>query len=706
MAAFAEPVVTELTIDARGAEQGAAQYVRAMANAQAAMERQAAVSSKLFEVNNKQAQVTKQMAAANDNVASSWKAVNDNMKSAGNSFLSTAESIITTTGHLKLVALAAYALSPAFRSVANSGFVTVVSSIGLLGPAATSAARTIVSVLSPALSFISRLAIPIGIVVAGWQILNSVINTGAGLLEKYGNAGRVLFGGDVEENLKKLTKLQTDTISLEQVRYATELGSRLNEAKRTIDEFFRVQVDLTDPALKLQNIWVAIVEAIAKALSLLPTIPGAMAAGAQAIGNSSIWNKLGLDWGWNLPGKQRLLGQDQTETVSIEEALRLARGRLAASMGGGFAGRFTQSISDLANPPKKEDDKKNEVQEFDRLLASIERTTAAREADALTVGKSVGEQMRLRTEFRLTEVAQQDIVKHGGNLEDYSERIKKIADRAAEAAQKFAELTAQKKAQFDLDTIFLSDLDKQIAAVQQSLHGDGWRSFMNDGLAATMRLTSAMNEFSNTSREALKGMASEIRTSMQSGATFADAMSNATVNALNRIADKLMQMAIDQLWAKAFGGNGGGFFNIIASLFGGGGGGGGGPPPSFSAKGNVFDQGMMIHPYALGGIASDILVKPTLFPMANGMGLAGEAGPEAIMPLRRGSDGRLGVASQGGGGNFTFAPVYQIDARGSNMSEEQFMAILAKNNKQLAKDIDRSLPDRFAAINRDPRKRG
>jgi len=50
-----------------------------------------------------------------------------------------------------------------------------------------------------------------------------------------------------------------------------------------------------------------------------------------------------------------------------------------------------------------------------------------------------------------------------------------------------------------------------------------------------------------------------------------------------------------------------------------------------SANGNVFYQNKVV-PFARGGIVN----KPTLFPMANGTGLMGEAGPEAIMPLRRG----------------------------------------------------------------------
>jgi phage-related minor tail protein len=53
-----------------------------------------------------------------------------------------------------------------------------------------------------------------------------------------------------------------------------------------------------------------------------------------------------------------------------------------------------------------------------------------------------------------------------------------------------------------------------------------------------------------------------------------------------------------------------------------------------------------IKPFAAGGVVG----TPTYFPLASGgMGLAGEAGPEAIVPLARGADGRLGVAMNGGG---------------------------------------------------------
>lgn len=66
-----------------------------------------------------------------------------------------------------------------------------------------------------------------------------------------------------------------------------------------------------------------------------------------------------------------------------------------------------------------------------------------------------------------------------------------------------------------------------------------------------------------------------------------------------------------------------------------------------SANGNVFSRGSLV-PYANGGIVG----SPTMFPMAGGRtGLMGEAGPEAIMPLKRGKGGKLGVQVEGSTGD-------------------------------------------------------
>jgi phage-related minor tail protein len=62
------------------------------------------------------------------------------------------------------------------------------------------------------------------------------------------------------------------------------------------------------------------------------------------------------------------------------------------------------------------------------------------------------------------------------------------------------------------------------------------------------------------------------------------------------------------------------------------------------ADGGTFSQGRVM-PFARGGVVS----SPVMFPMRGGRGLMGEAGAEAIMPLARGADGRLGVQASGGG---------------------------------------------------------
>jgi len=81
-----------------------------------------------------------------------------------------------------------------------------------------------------------------------------------------------------------------------------------------------------------------------------------------------------------------------------------------------------------------------------------------------------------------------------------------------------------------------------------------------------------------------------------------------------------------------------------------------------SAMGNVFAQNG-IQPFARGGIVD----RPTVFPFAKGIGLMGEAGPEAIMPLRRGRDGKLGVAGSGGTTNV----VVNVDAKGTQIEGDQ-----------------------------------
>jgi phage-related minor tail protein len=92
------------------------------------------------------------------------------------------------------------------------------------------------------------------------------------------------------------------------------------------------------------------------------------------------------------------------------------------------------------------------------------------------------------------------------------------------------------------------------------------------------------------------------------------------------------------------------------------------------ARGGVIRQGLPV-PFAQGGV----IASPIAFPLAgNRVGLAGERGPEAILPLARGPDGRLGVRSEGGGSlNVTFN-ISTPDVESFRRSETQLAALLAR----------------------------
>jgi len=104
---------------------------------------------------------------------------------------------------------------------------------------------------------------------------------------------------------------------------------------------------------------------------------------------------------------------------------------------------------------------------------------------------------------------------------------------------------------------------------------------------------------------------------------------------------------------------------------------------SANAKGNVIHGGR-VQAFAKGGVLS----SPSLFPMASGVGLAGEAGPEAILPLSRGSNGKLGVATQDSARpiSVTFN-VTATDAASFRRSETQVAAMLNRTVSRGARNL-------------------
>ena len=92
------------------------------------------------------------------------------------------------------------------------------------------------------------------------------------------------------------------------------------------------------------------------------------------------------------------------------------------------------------------------------------------------------------------------------------------------------------------------------------------------------------------------------------------------------------------------------------------------------ADGAAFSQGR-VTPFATGGVVNG----PTTFPMRGGTGLMGEAGPEAIMPLARGPDGKLGVRGGGGGGSISVVMnISTPDVQGFQKSRSQIAAQMSR----------------------------
>jgi len=91
------------------------------------------------------------------------------------------------------------------------------------------------------------------------------------------------------------------------------------------------------------------------------------------------------------------------------------------------------------------------------------------------------------------------------------------------------------------------------------------------------------------------------------------------------------------------------------------------------ADGGSFVQGRVM-PFAQGGIIS----QATAFPMRGGLGLMGEAGPEAIMPLARGADGALGVKMQGGSAVNVTMNITTPNVQGFQRSQGQVAAQVAR----------------------------
>lgn len=175
----------------------------------------------------------------------------------------------------------------------------------------------------------------------------------------------------------------------------------------------------------------------------------------------------------------------------------------------------------------------------------------------------------------------------------------------------------------------LQGLAAQAAALEASLGGAQIMAAAFDAELGRMResMTFTGREVGTLSRSIGGGLRSAFDGLILDGLKLSDALKRVAetmVNSVYNVALRPVQDAVGGAVANGLNG-------LLSGIF------------PF-ANGGSFTQGRVM-PFATGGIVT----RPTSFPMRNGRGLMGEAGPEAIMPLARGADGRLGVRTQGGG---------------------------------------------------------
>ena len=198
----------------------------------------------------------------------------------------------------------------------------------------------------------------------------------------------------------------------------------------------------------------------------------------------------------------------------------------------------------------------------------------------------------------------------------------------------------------------------------------------------TATLAGGFRDAATAGRASLAGIAesaraarAELARTTEAGKTLSQSLSSGLDRAFRsalkdgaKLSDILRTLALDisrSIASKAIGGLTDSLSGAIGNAF-------GGFLPF--AKGAAFDAGR-VRAFAKGGI----VCAPTLFPMAGGnTGLMGESGPEAVMPLQRTPDGRLGIAAQGQGGANVNVTILTQDAASFHRSRTQVAATLAR----------------------------
>ncbi|MBX3488939.1 MAG: phage tail tape measure protein [Parvibaculum sp.] len=363
-----------------------------------------------------------------------------------------------------------------------------------------------------------------------------------------------------------------------------------------------------------------------------------------------------------LPGGENIAKQAGKEISDLQskiDDLLVAGDQAAIDLKNLMAGVFTGSNTADSGLGEGTEKLAKFVQSLRDELKIMSYATAQREVETAVMK---ARNLAIEDGTALTKIQEDSIRSLVGQIQ-----AKEAADKAAEkAVEDFndaqqlvnryiedgsSKIDLYKKASIELE-IALETLAKggfKLSADEAERLWAGLEKIKDDGKSGIDELKDAIDGWGKRTSQVFADMLTGGEASFKD---LSKAFINETIQMI--LYANLFATAFNRIKAAA---GGGGWIGALGSVFTGG-----------FAKGGAFSGGNEITAFAKGGVVN----KPTLFPMAKGAGLMGEAGPEAVMPLARGPNGVLGVRSHGGAGvvqHISFG--VEVNVQGGSQGAEQ-----------------------------------
>lgn len=227
---------------------------------------------------------------------------------------------------------------------------------------------------------------------------------------------------------------------------------------------------------------------------------------------------------------------------------------------------------------------------------------------------------------------------------------------------------------------------QQIVARNGDPESDASRAYIEAAQAAAsarieqQRMASGLQEVQRIGEQAFNRIGEAITQAFLSGEGAAVNWGNIAKAVISEVAQALVRLAIiNPVMNAVFGTSQSTLGSVLSALGGAAGGAASGVNANWASSAGAVGPWLA---FADGGVVT----RPTVFGMANGTGVMGEAGPEAILPLRRGADGKLGVAAAGGGAAINQTINVNVSGgggpgMGGNVSPDQARIIAAEVQK-------------------------